>query len=373
MPIHDDLLNPRRRSPLLLPLAAIVLLGLVGGAFALGRVSTAGKADGDAAAAAQPEGAAGGPGAPVAPPTPAPPPPPAELAMGDVLPGTDGLRRVTVEIQGSLAASVIGAVGAEVGDPLSLVASRLLVWWLDPARDVRPGDHLELVYSLPAGEEPMVHALRFKSGKLDKEMRAYRWQAPGAPFARYYDGEGQEVELRLKDSPIDNYEQITSLLKDGRRHKGVDFKAPVGSPVTMPWDGTVKRKNWNFRFNGGSVELVDGKGRSVIFLHLESVEKSVAVGSRIRKGQVIAHSGNTGRSTAPHLHYQVMSSAGKVLDPFDLHDTFRTALAPDQLGGFQAKVAEFDGLLEGKLPAPAAPAAPAPAPTVAAEQAAATP
>jgi murein DD-endopeptidase MepM/ murein hydrolase activator NlpD len=322
VPISDDLLNPRRKSPLALPLLVIGLLALAGGAFLLGRISAdpAASVEDSADLAAGPDGA-GGQAAAAAPVVPVEPPPPAEIAMGDVLPGTEGLRRIAVQINGSIMQSINAAVGSEVGDPLALVSSRMLVWGLSPARDLRPGDELEVVYALRPNEEPLVHALRFRSGKLAKELRAYRYQAEGSAFARYYDQDGQEIELRKKDAPIDTYEQITSLLKDGRGHKGVDYKAPVGTPVKMPWDGTVVRKNWNFRYNGGSLEVRDGKGRSIIFLHLDSVEKSLKPGSRVRKGQVVAHSGNTGRSTAPHLHYQVSAASGKVLDPFDLHDT----------------------------------------------------
>lgn len=342
MSIHDNLLNPRRRSPLLLPIVVIALLGLVGGAFALGRFSARDPSQEETATAPQPteateEGAVD---------EPATPPAPTEVAMGEILPGTDGLRRVRVEIQGSLSASINRAIGSEVGDPLALVSSRVLIWWLDPSRDLRPGDTLEVLYSLPSGEEPLVHGLHFHSSKLGKAMRAYRWHAPGAPFARIYDVEGNEIEQRLKDSPIDTYEQITSLLKDGRRHKGVDFKAPVGTPVTMPWAGVVKRKNWNMRVNGGSLEVEDAKGRKIVFLHLDSVEKSLVAGSRVRKGQLVAHSGNTGRSTAPHLHYQVTAANGRVLDPFDLHDTWRLALPASDVVEFRGRVAEIDRLLD---------------------------
>ncbi len=358
MPISDDLLNPRRKSPLALPLLVIALLALAGGAFLLGRFSAdPAEAPGTPEELAAAPGGSGGSAA--APAEPAPPPPPVEVKMGDPMPGTDGLRRVSVQIRGSLIQSINEAVGSEVGEPLALVSSRMLVWWLSPARDIRPGDELEVVYSLPPGEEPLVHALRFRSGKLAKEMRAYRYRATGSDYARYYDGDGNEIELRKKDAPIDTYEQITSLLKDGRGHKGVDYKAPVGTPVKMPWSGTVVRKNWNYRFNGGSLEVRDAKGRSVIFLHLDSVEKSLKAGSRVAKGQLVAHSGNTGRSTAPHLHYQVTAANGKVLDPFELHDTYRVSLPASDKASFDAEVAEMNELLAGKAmaEAPVPPAA----------------
>ncbi len=79
--------------------------------------------------------------------------------------------------------------------------------------------------------------------------------------------------MRLENSPLDDYEQVTSLLRDGRRHKGVDFKAAVGTPVKAPFTGVVKRKNWNFSSNGNCLELEElgGKRRRALFLHLSEL------------------------------------------------------------------------------------------------------
>jgi hypothetical protein len=370
VPIREDLLHPRRKSPLTLPLIAIALLALLGGAFLLGRLSAPAAVPQPAeaiAAAAGGAGAAGGSGAEgtgggaVAM---AAEPAAIETPMGEVLPGTDGLRRLAIEVRGSLTASINEVIDPAVGDPLALVTSRLLVWWLSPSRDLRPGDRLELLYELPEGEEPVVHAMRFRSHKLDREIRAYRHKEKGARFARYYDESGREIEERLRGGPIDEYEQITSLLRDGRRHKGVDFKAPVGTEVKMPWDGTVVRRNWNYRYNGGSLEVRDGRGRSVIFLHLDSVDPSLKPGSRVRRGQVVARSGNTGRSTAPHLHYQVMAG-DRVLDPFELHETWRRTMPAEEQKEFAARVEFLDALLAGEAVAAVAPQGAAIAPAAA--------
>ncbi|AKU91412.1 M23 family metallopeptidase [Vulgatibacter incomptus] len=350
MAINENLLNPRRRSPLAVPLVVVALFALVGGAFLLGRASApeAGREPATAAATAAPAAAdADADDTDVDAAVAAIPPPSAHTAMGDPLPGTKGLRRLDVKVQGSLSATINGVIGAEVGDPLALVTSRLLVWWLDVARDLRPGDHLELIYELPENSEPVVHALRFRSGKQGRRFEAYRHQLPSSRFAHYYDEDGKEVEQRLESSPIDAYEQVTSLLKDGRRHKGVDFKAPVGTPVTMPWAGVVRRKNWNYRANGGSLEIEDTRGRRILFLHLSEIAKGIDAGTRVAKGQKVALSGNTGRSTAPHLHYQVMSSAGKVLDPFDLHETYRRAIPAGEKDGYLAAVRDLSAHFAG--------------------------
>jgi len=196
--------------------------------------------------------------------------------------------------------------------------------------------------------EPVVEALRYDSQKLGKAVAAYRWQAPGARHARYYDAAGAEVEERLVGGPIREYEQITSLVKDGRRHKGVDFRTPVGTPVYAPFDGTVERRNWNFSGNGNCLDLSDpATGRHAIFLHLDVLPKAMAAGRAVKKGEPIAESGNSGHSTAPHLHYQLEDSAGTVLDPFKVHATTRAALPAADRAAFDAARAKLDARLGG--------------------------
>jgi murein DD-endopeptidase MepM/ murein hydrolase activator NlpD len=226
---------------------------------------------------------------------------------------------------------------------LTQVVNRILVWSMQVAKEGRKGDKLEVVFELPsaqpnavvavgdagpAGKEPIVLALRYGSQKLGKVITAYRFKAEGSTFARYYTKDGAEVEERLVDSPVEDYEQVTSLLRDGRRHKGVDYKTPVGTPVKAPFDGVVQRRNWHFSANGNCLEILDPKtGQKAIFLHLEAAPKEMQPGRTVKKGEVIAKSGNSGHSTAPHLHYQLESPQGKVLDPFAVLATKRLTLS----------------------------------------------
>jgi murein DD-endopeptidase MepM/ murein hydrolase activator NlpD len=161
-----------------------------------------------------------------------------------------------------------------------------------------------------------------------------------------------ELEERLVDAPLDSWEQVTSLLRDGRRHKGVDFKTPVGTPVKATFDGVVARKNWNFRGNGNSIELQEsgGKGRTALYLHLAELPKSLAVGQKFKRGEVMAKSGNTGHSFAPHLHYQLMSG-DKVIDPFESHATMRASLPAADKAAFDKRKAELGGLFPTEVAA----------------------
>jgi murein DD-endopeptidase len=280
-------------------------------------------------------------------------------AAGAAVPAPGPLRRTVVTLSGPLEQSIAVALAPAdraSAEELSAVVNRLLVWDLHVSRDARKGDRLEILWApgepaapgLAVTREPVVEAVRYASSKLGTLLAAYRYQPQGARWARHYRADGSEVEARLVGSPIGDYEQVTSLLRDGRRHKGVDFKAPVGSPVLAPFDGVVERRNWNFSVNGNCLELRDpATGRRAIFLHLDVVPKEMSGGRRVRRGEVIAASGNSGRSFAPHLHYQLEDAAGRVLDPFDVHRTERRALSAGDRAGFDAAKARLDGVLNG--------------------------
>jgi murein DD-endopeptidase len=266
-----------------------------------------------------------------------------------------GLKVLSATINGPLETAIVGAVGPQVGAALTQVVTRSLVWWVDVPGDLRRGDRLEALYEERAGQEPLVHAVRFESQKSGKTFKAFLFKSDAEKYPRFFEPAGEELEQRLQDSPIDDYEQVTSLLRDGRRHKGVDFKAPEGTPVRAPFDGVITRRNWNFRGNGNSLELREASGRrTALFLHLSELPSQIQPNTRVKKGQEIAKSGNTGRSFAPHLHYQLMASETKVLDPFVEHPTYRRKLPEAERSRFDETVQRFETLL-GSAVAGAAP------------------
>jgi murein DD-endopeptidase MepM/ murein hydrolase activator NlpD len=280
-------------------------------------------------------------GAPVAAPVAAAPAPSAAPPADKA-----GLHAFQVKINGPLESAIIASEGKAVGTPLTQVVNRSLVWWVRVPQDLVKGDTLAVVYETRDGQEPLVHAVRFESRKQGKVFETYRFKPSGDGFARYYQADGSELEERLVDSPLDTYEQVTSLLRDGRKHKGVDFKTPVGTPVKATFDGTVARRNWNFRGNGNSIEIQEsgGAGRTALFLHLSEIPKTLVSGQHVKRGEVIAKSGNTGHSFAPHLHYQLQSGE-TVIDPFTSHKTTRVSLPAAERPAFEKRMTELKGLI----------------------------
>ena len=256
-------------------------------------------------------------------------------------------QRVTVAtLKGSIPQTM--AVAAEpYGDFVSATLSRLLVWDLDLRRDLRADDKIEAMWSLGTSDTVVIDAARYHSQKHGRTITAYRFQATGDKYPSYWSADGVEVPHRLRNSPLAEYEQITSLLRDRPNHHGMDFKVDVGTPIVSTFDGVVTRTNWNWNANGNCIEVKGADGVLAKYLHLS--ENKVKAGDRVKAGDVVALTGNTGHSTGPHLHYQ-LNRGDKVLDPIDYHGTNRRTLPEQDREAFARVVASANEHLDAAGP-----------------------
>ncbi len=260
----------------------------------------------------------------------------------------EGPFAVSARIRGSLAASLSGEVGPDLGPALTQVTKRILMWWLDLRRDLHPGDEVRLVYRVPFEKEPVIEALWLRAQALTGPRSVTRFQPGTADFPRYYTTDGEVLEPVLIDGPIESYEQVTSLLGDGRGHKGVDFKAPLGTPIKAPFDGKVVRRNWSTRRNGLCLEIESADGKMhALFLHLATTD--VRLHQSVVRGQRIGTTGNTGHSTAPHLHYQLEDARGRVLDPYIVHRKRRERLIESEQAALRKRWRQVEAILAAKL------------------------
>jgi murein DD-endopeptidase len=253
----------------------------------------------------------------------------------------EGVQVVRADVSHSLARTFQSAV-PEHGDVVSAVYARLFFWDLDLRADLQKGDRVELAYTWD-GQLAHIPVAKFASKKLGKTLSAYRFKATNDTYDSWWDDAGQEMAFRLKDSPLTDYEQITSLLKDRPKHRGMDFKVPEGTAVVSPRSGSVVRVNWNVANNGNCVEIRYADGVSAKFLHL--VRTDVKEGERVQPGQTLGLSGNTGHSTAPHLHYE-LERGGAVLDPIDYHGVVRRMLPESDQASFSAERQRLEAWLQ---------------------------
>jgi murein DD-endopeptidase MepM/ murein hydrolase activator NlpD len=114
-------------------------------------------------------------------------------------------------------------------------------------------------------------------------------------------------------SSVFSHARFHPVLKVKRPHLGVDFAAPIGTPVRSVGDGVVVFSGWNA--SGGYMVRISHDSRyTTEYMHLNSIAKSAKKGSRVGRGDTIGTLGNTGLSTGPHLHYALFDR-GKYTDP----------------------------------------------------------
>ncbi len=257
------------------------------------------------------------------------------------------------KVRNSLNYSVCRVIAREKGcAALSAHLGRLMAWFMDIKKSMRNGDYLEVVYQrLESPEQFKILKLSYKSKLFGKTFEAYYFDEFDPGNGGYFDREGKEIAQRLIDGPIRQYIAITSLPGDFRKsmggHSGTDFKAKVGTPIYSGFSGKVTRTNWNVRANGYCVEIDHPKlGIKTLYLHLSRVK--VKPGQTIRVGQQIAESGNTGRTFAPHLHYEIQNRKNKktIYNPFTFkhHESYTRKISSEHYPSFQKTVKLYSSI-----------------------------
>jgi murein DD-endopeptidase MepM/ murein hydrolase activator NlpD len=175
---------------------------------------------------------------------------------------------------------------------------------------------------------------------------AFRHESPdGHPG--YYARGGAPLRKQFLRAPL-QFTRITSgfsksrfhpLLHYFRPHHGVDYGAPVGTPVMTTADGVVVETSYN-RGEGNFIRIRHTSRIETMYLHLSRFAKGLRRGSKVTQGDVIGYVGMTGLATGPHLDYRV-SDNGTWLNPLGLRSITPDPLGGNQLAQFRADVARF--------------------------------
>ncbi|HEX6203013.1 MAG TPA: peptidoglycan DD-metalloendopeptidase family protein, partial [Thermoanaerobaculia bacterium] len=245
-------------------------------------------------------------------------------------------------LRGTIEGSLFAAVAAAGGPPeLAYGIAEVLQWDVDFSRDLRRGDRFEVVY-----DELLVDGRRQGIGPIwalsldngGRRVEAYRYGADGG----YYDADGRPLEKMFLRSPV-KLAHVTSrftnrrlhpVLKVYRPHWGVDYRAAVGTPVHVTANGVVTFAGWD-RGGGKVVKVRHANGYLTAFLHLSRFAPGIRPGRRVSQGEVIAYSGNTGLSTAPHLDYRVQRD-GRWIDPLTLKNVPADPIPVAEIAAFEA-------------------------------------
>ena len=258
-------------------------------------------------------------------------------------------------IEGSLDASArqAGALPGQIHQVVDLFAHKL-----DFASDIQPGDKFCLVFDRKVTESGTTVEggdLRYAEIEADHlksqgAVRFYRHLDPGSDKPQYFDELGKNIRGFLLRTPVDGA-RVTSnfgmrmhpLLGYTRMHQGIDFGAPVGTPVYAAGDGVVAQVGPKGGY-GNWVMIKHSGAWGTGYGHLSRFAKGLHPGEHVSQGQLIAYVGSTGESTGPHLHYEVMQG-GEKINPKGAKVPAGSELGGKELVAFKSEKAGVDTLL----------------------------
>ncbi len=222
------------------------------------------------------------------------------------------LKGVTGTIENSLYESL-----QEIGAPLTLAPKMndILGWDIDFNRDLRKGDTFRILYDEVWKEDELVRTGSIKALEIvnrGKVKRAVRFTSKGGRPG-YFDPDGNNMQKQLMRAPLE-YSRISSnyslrrfhpVLKRWMPHLGVDYAAPLGTPVRAGGDGVVLAATTK-KGNGRYIQIRHtNREYETYYLHLSRYAKGIKKGTRVSQGQIIGYVGATGYATGPHLDYRV--------------------------------------------------------------------
>ena len=267
-----------------------------------------------------------------------------------LMPVTFEIARIAAPVETSLYASALqlGATDREVASLADAFA-----YDVDFQRDVRTGDQFELVFERfydDEGNTVRTGDLLFVSLESRRGPRAfYSFLAPGDTRPDWYDAEGKSARRFLMRTPV-NGARLSSgfgmrrhpILGYSRMHRGTDFAAPTGTPILAAGDGTIVRAG-PFSSYGNYIRIRHANGYETAYAHMSRFARGMRAGAQVRQGQVIGYVGTTGRSTGPHLHYEVLRR-GQQINPINLRVANGRNLTGRALELFQIERARIDTL-----------------------------
>jgi len=165
----------------------------------------------------------------------------------------------------------------------------------------------------------------------------------------------QAIDGAIQVEPEDAKEMARRCAREEGLLVGISSGATLAAIrqklAELPAGARVNRVNWSTRHNGNCVEVVftDGElaGKLGRFLHLSSIDGAVTPRAQLVAGAQIGAVGSTGRSSAPHLHYEVRERDGRVLSPLVIHGTLDEMLPAEECDTFNTDVALYDRMLDG--------------------------
>jgi murein DD-endopeptidase MepM/ murein hydrolase activator NlpD len=228
---------------------------------------------------------------------------------------------------------------------------RIFGYDVDFQRRVANGDTIELFYTQDeesGNERPeLLYAALNVGGEV---RRVFRYQADDGSV-EFFDEAGRSLKKFLMRKPIAEGELRSGfgyrrhpILGYSKMHTGVDWANRIGTPIMASGNGTVIKAEWDSGY-GRRVELQHTNGYVTAYNHMSRFGRGVTPGARVRQGQIVGYVGNTGLSTGPHLHYEVIVN-GRFVDPMKIRVPRGKELDGRALAEFKRQRDQVDALMQ---------------------------
>ena len=212
------------------------------------------------------------------------------------------------------------AIDLSVQPNVIIEFARIYGFQVDFQRDIRKNDNFQIMYEVFEDDDGKIidtGNIIFADLKLSgKNNGLYYFKKKGSEG--HYDENGKSVEKALMKTPI-NGARLSSAFGmrkhpiDGfnKMHKGTDFAAPMGTPIMASGSGLITRARW-CGGGGNCIKIKHNSTYETIYAHMKNFARGIKEGVRVKQGQIIGYVGSTGKSTGPHLHYEVVINGKKV-------------------------------------------------------------
>jgi len=244
----------------------------------------------------------------------------------------------------------VAATDRNVPHPVLAEAIGAFSYDVDFQREIQKGDAFEFLYEIFVDEDGAVVRtgdLLFAAMTLSGSRTELYYYERADGSADFYTPEGASVRRSLMRTPIDGARLSSGfgmrkhpILGYSRMHKGTDFAAPSGTPIYAAGNGVVDFAGRNGGY-GKYVRLRHGSTYQTAYAHMKSFAKGITKGARVKQGQVIGYVGTTGRSTGPHLHYEVHVN-GKQVNPLKVTLPRGEKLKESEMADFAARRADVE-------------------------------
>ena len=198
--------------------------------------------------------------------------------------------------------------------------ARIYGFQVDFQRDIRKKDKFQIMYEIYLNEKKETVEtgdILFANLELSgQDNSLYYFDHKGSEG--HYDKNGKSIKKALMKTPINGARLSSSFGMrkhpiDGfnKMHRGTDFAAPMGTPIMASGDGVVKKAGW-CGGGGNCVKIKHNSTYQTVYAHMSKFARGIKAGVRVKQGQTIGYVGSTGKSTGPHLHYEVIVNGKKV-------------------------------------------------------------